>query len=130
MAIEVAQSRELQKPWGVTDPLPWNDTDHAGRSIGEVCFERTDPTASPPALLLKVLLTSHPLSIQVHPGDAFAHSIGLPNGKTKAWYVPSAKPGAAVGVGLKQFITQTQSRQAIDDGSIAELIACAHRGRR
>jgi mannose-6-phosphate isomerase len=113
----------LQKPWGVTDLRPWSDTDHAGRSIGEICYDRTGPTASAPALLMKVLLTSQPLSIQVHPDDAFAQSIGLPNGKSEAWYVLSARPGAAVALGLKQSMTPVQLRQAIDDGSIAELMS-------
>lgn len=123
MAIEVAQQRELQKPWGVTDLRPWSETDHAGRPIGEICYERSGPADAAPALLLKVLLTSQPLSIQVHPDDAFAQSIGLPNGKSEAWYVVSARPGAAVALGLKQSVTPTQLRQAIDDGSIAELMA-------
>ena len=45
-----------------------------------------DPPPRPqyPSLLLKLLFTSQPLSIQVHPNDAFAHSMGLPNGKTEA----------------------------------------------
>ena len=43
-----------------------------------------------------------PLSIQVHPDDAFAHSIGLANGKTEAWYILSATPEAQVAVGLKR----------------------------
>ena len=123
MAIEVARIRELQKPWGVTDPRPWSDADHAGRSIGELCYERSSAAASEPALLLKILLTSQPLSIQVHPDDAFAQSIGLPHGKTEAWYVLGAQPGAAVALGLKHSLTPRQLRQAIDDGSIADLVA-------
>ena len=123
MAIEVAQSRELQKPWGMTDLRPWSDTDHAGRPIGEICYERSGSAVSVPALLLKVLLTSQPLSIQVHPDDAFAQSIGLPNGKSEAWYVLSARPGAAVAVGLNQSLTPAQLRRAIDDGSIADHMA-------
>jgi mannose-6-phosphate isomerase len=53
------------------------------------------------ALLLKLLFTSEPLSIQVHPDDAFARSIGLSNGKTEAWYILSAVAGAKVAVGLE-----------------------------
>jgi mannose-6-phosphate isomerase len=47
-------------------------------------FQRTHKHAPIPALLLKFLFTSEPLSIQVHPDDEFARSIGLPNGKTEA----------------------------------------------
>ena len=75
-----------------------------------------------PALLLKLLFTSQPLSIQVHPGDAYARSMGLPNGKTEAWYVLSAAPEAKIALGLKRRLTKQQLRHAIDDGSISDLV--------
>lgn len=123
MAVEVARIRKLQKPWGVTDPRPWSDAKDADGVIGEICYERSSAATSEPALLLKILMTSQPLSIQVHPDDAFAQSIGLPHGKTEAWYVLGAQPGAAVALGLKQTVTPQQLRQAVDDGSIADLVA-------
>lgn len=123
MAIELSSALEAQKPWGVADARPWSEAAPPGRSIGEISFERAGSAAPAPKLLLKVLLTSQPLSIQVHPNDAFAHSIGLPHGKTEAWYVLSARPGAAVALGLKHVVTARQLRQAIDDGSIADLVA-------
>ncbi len=123
MAIERARIRELQKPWGVTDPRPWTMPAPSGSAIGEICYERASAGAAEPALLLKILLTSQPLSIQVHPDDAFARSIGLPHGKTEAWHVLGAQPGAAVAVGLKHAVTQTDLRQAVDDGSIADLVS-------
>ncbi len=54
------------------------------RSVRYGSSARTS-TLRPPALLFKLLFTSQPLSIQVHPNDEFAGSIGLPNGKTEAW---------------------------------------------
>jgi mannose-6-phosphate isomerase len=68
------------------------------------------------------LFTSQPLSIQVHPDDAYARSIGLQNGKAEAWYVLSATPEAKVALGLKQRLTPQQLRIAAEDGSIADLI--------
>ena len=50
-------------------------------------FERADKNARVPALLLKLLFTSGPLSIQVHPDDTFAQAMGSPNGKSEAWYI-------------------------------------------
>jgi mannose-6-phosphate isomerase len=73
-------------------------------------------------LLLKLLFTSAPLSIQVHPDDAFAKTAGLPNGKTEAWQILSARPGAKVAVGLKRKLTATQLRAAINDGTIVQHI--------
>jgi mannose-6-phosphate isomerase len=123
MTIEVAQSRMLQKPWGVSDLRPWGDMDHAGRPVGEICYERSSADATQPALLLKILLTDQPLSIQVHPDDVYAQSMGLPRGKTEAWHVLAAKPGAAVALGLRHAVTPQRLRQAIDDGSVADLVA-------
>jgi mannose-6-phosphate isomerase len=84
-------------------------------------FQRSDKNAPVPALLLKLLFTSGPLSIQVHPDDAFARSIGLPNGKTEAWYILSATADARVAVGLKRHLTPEELRASIKDGSIANL---------
>ena len=122
MPTEHAAVRVVRKPWGVTDLRPWSNIDGSGDAIGELWFQRADKNAPTPALLLKLLFTSEPLSIQVHPDDAFAHSIGLPNGKTEAWYILSAEPGAQVGVGLKRQVTPQQLRASIGDGSIAELV--------
>jgi mannose-6-phosphate isomerase len=123
MTIEHARTHILSKPWGVVDLLPWSSAAHDGDAIGEIWYERSGAVARDPSLLLKLLFTSRPLSIQVHPDDAYAQSIGLPNGKTEAWYVLSAAPGAKVAVGLKQRLTPQQLRQAASDGSISELVA-------
>jgi mannose-6-phosphate isomerase len=122
MAIEHARAYSLPKPWGVLDTLPWSSSDRDGRAIGEVWYERSSSTAAASSLLLKLLFTDEPLSIQVHPDDAFAQSIGQPNGKTEAWYVLAAAPGAKVALGLKRRLTPQQLRHAIDDGSISDLV--------
>jgi len=122
MAIEHARAHSLPKPWGVLDTRPWSSADQGGRTIGEVWYERSSATAATPALLLKLLFTDEPLSIQVHPDDAFAQSIGQLNGKTEAWYVLGAAPGAKVALGLQRRLTPQQLRDAIDDGSISDLL--------
>lgn len=122
MAIEHARVHTLPKPWGVLDTRPWSNADQDGRMIGEVWYERSSSTAVAPALLLKLLFTHEPLSIQVHPDDAYARSIGQPNGKTEAWYVLAAAPGAKVALGLKRRLTPQQLRHAIDDSSISDLV--------
>ena len=130
MTIEHARARSAQKPWGVVDTHPWSSADNDDQTIGEIWYERPNRGAATPTLLLKLLFTSEPLSIQVHPDDAYARSIGLPNGKTEAWYVLSAAPGAEVALGLKLRLTSLQLRQAIDDGSISDLVVwhAAHVG--
>ena len=122
MTIEHARAHALPKPWGVDDLRPWNKASHDGNAIGEIWYERTEKSLPDPSLLMKLLFTSQPLSIQVHPDDAFAHSIGLPRGKSEVWYVLSATPEAKVALGLKQRMTPRQLSAAVDDGSIADLV--------
>ena len=121
MTLELASERVVRKPWGKTDLRPWSELGHDGVAIGEVWFQRADPAAPEPALLLKLLFTDEALSIQVHPDDKFAQSIGLPHGKTEAWYVLSAPPQGQISLGLKRTLTPPQLRAAIADGSIADL---------
>jgi mannose-6-phosphate isomerase len=122
MAIEHASVEVECKPWGVADLSPWSSLDGSGDPIGELSFQRIDKDSPKSALLLKLLFTSQPLSIQVHPDDEFARANGLPNGKTEAWYILSAAPGARVALGLKRHLTQQALRAAIGDGSIAGLV--------
>lgn len=120
MTIEHVAATSVRKPWGVTDLHPWSAIEARGERIGELWFQRAKHTGAGPALLVKLLFTSAPLSIQVHPDDEFARSIGLPHGKTEAWYILEATPGARVAVGLKQPLTREELRAAIGDGSIAD----------
>ena len=125
MPTEHAAVRVVHKPWGVGDLQPWSNIDGSGDAVGELWFERADKDAPTPALLLKLLFTSEPLSIQVHPDDTFARAMGMPNGKSEAWYILSAQPDAQIGAGLKHQVTPQQLRASIQDGSIAELDSLA-----
>jgi mannose-6-phosphate isomerase len=121
MVVERASAHPLPKPWGVLDLHPWSDARHDGGAIGEIRYERPDAAAES-SLLLKLLFTSQPLSIQVHPDDALAHQMGLPRGKSEAWYILGAAPGAQVALGLDRRLTPQQLREAVDDGSISDLV--------
>jgi len=121
MVVERASAHPLPKPWGVLDLRPWSDARHDGGAIGEIRYERPDAAAES-SLLLKLLFTNQPLSIQVHPDDALAHQMGLPRGKTEAWYILSAAPGAKVALGLDRRLTPQQLREAVGDGSISALV--------
>lgn len=122
MTIEHAIVRTKPKPWGSLDLRPWSLASTSDGPIGELWFERPGLAAPKPALLLKMLFTTEPLSIQVHPDDAFARSIGLANGKTEAWYIVSTMPGAKVAVGLNYPRSAAELRTAVTDGSIANIV--------
>src|ERR1700746_1245002 len=44
-------------------------------------------------LLIKLIFTTERLSVQVHPGDAYAELHHRSLGKTEAWYVVDTQPG-------------------------------------
>jgi mannose-6-phosphate isomerase len=122
MTMELAATRFVSKPWGAVDLRPWSTFRQNGDTIGELWFQRRDQKAPESALLLKLLFTTQPLSIQVHPDDSFARLIGIAHGKAEAWYVLAAKPGAKVALGLKRQLTSHELRTSIDEGSIAGLV--------
>jgi mannose-6-phosphate isomerase len=122
MTVELARARAVPKPWGVTDLHPWSGVDNEGAAIGEIWYGRSDRTAPDSSLLIKLLFTSQPLSLQVHPDDAFARTMGMARGKSEAWCVLSATPDAKVGLGLKRPLNPQQLRKTIEDGSIADQV--------
>lgn len=122
MAIERARADAIPKPWGVLDSRPFRNAAPGDDAIGEIWYERHDAAEVNSSLLLKLLFTSQPLSIQVHPDDAYAKSIGQRNGKTEGWYILNAAPDAKIALGLKERLTSQQLREAIDDGSIVDLV--------
>jgi len=123
MTLEHATTEIVRKPWGSRELRPWSNHHEEGAPIGEIWFQRADPHAPSPSLLLKLLFTTERLSIQVHPGDAQAQASGLKNGKTEAWYVVDARQGGQVALGLKRPLTPEAFRASITDGSIADIIA-------
>lgn len=122
MTIERTVAIAMPKPWGSRDLRPWNVTPVGNEPIGELWFQPEGQRTREPALLLKLLFTEAPLSIQVHPDDAFARSLGLPNGKTEAWYILEAAADAKVAIGLKAPLSSGELRAAIKDGSIEGLV--------
>lgn len=73
-------------------------------------------------LLLKFLFPHEKLSVQVHPDDAQAQRVGQPWGKTECWYVADAKPGAQIGLGLKNGVTARQLEEAIHQQKAEDLL--------
>lgn len=57
-------------------------------------------------LLLKLLDAKQTLSVQVHPDDAYAARMENKLGKTEAWYILDAKPGAWLVYGLQPGVTK------------------------
>ncbi len=68
-------------------------------------------------LAVKFLDTAQPLSIQCHPGDA----PGAP-GKSEAWLVLEAAPGAVIWQGLKPGLTRGEFERALAAGMPEETL--------
>jgi mannose-6-phosphate isomerase len=76
-------------------------------------------------LLAKFLDAADRLSIQVHPDDAYAHSVEAHtgfHGKTEAWYILHAEAGATVTYGLNRPSDRAEFEAAVRDGSLEGLM--------
>lgn len=75
-------------------------------------------------LLLKVLSVGQWLSVQVHPDDQAARRLeGEPWGKSEAWRVLEAEPGAEIVMGLKPDLNREEVARAVQEGRLVELLA-------
>lgn len=73
-------------------------------------------------IIIKLIDAKDNLSIQVHPDDDYALSHEHQYGKTEMWYVVDAEPDSFLYYGLKQDTTKEQFKQAIDNGTLLELL--------
>jgi mannose-6-phosphate isomerase len=60
--------------------------------------------------------------VQVHPTDEIAAARHGAFGKTEMWYVLENEPGASLFVGFKEGVTREIYRQAVEDGTVGELL--------
>lgn len=91
--------------------------DEAAEAMGADLVGTAAPQGPGPRfpLLAKLLDPADWLSVQVHPDDAIARRLEGPGavGKTEAWYVVEADPGAELLVGLSDGATIEEARAAI-----------------
>jgi mannose-6-phosphate isomerase len=80
-----------------------------------------------PAVLVKLLDAGERLPVHYHPGRAFAgEHLGLRYGKTEAWLILEADPGAAVHVGLKEPLEPATARAWVDQQDADAMLAALH----
>lgn len=76
-------------------------------------------------LLVKLLDAAQPLSLQVHPDDAYAlrhESASGHLGKTEAWWVLEARPGAMVWWGFSRPVARDEVERAAETGDWTSLL--------
>jgi mannose-6-phosphate isomerase len=107
---------------------------HAGRTVADLVVDApahvlgTDAVERHGArmpLLVKLLDPADWLSVQVHPTDEVAKRLLGPGavGKTEAWHVVEAGPGAAGRVGVRRGTTRDELVRAIREGTVLDLLA-------
>ena len=74
-------------------------------------------------LLIKFLDAEEVLSVQVHPDPETCRRMGKGDPKTECWYIIQAEPGAVIYKGFKKGVTREQFARAIQEGTVAELLA-------
>ena len=104
----------------------------AGRPLNEVLREHPEYLGGHPLqimngkpelpVLIKLIDAAQDMSVQVHPGDAYAlrHENSL--GKTEMWYVLTAGKGASLVYGFNQDMEEEQVRKSLADGTINKYL--------
>lgn len=116
MTARLLDTISVEKPWG-RDRLPAPFAGAGDKRIGEIWF---DPPPEWPDVLVKYLLTSEKLSVQVHPDDASAPEGS--RGKEECWLVLDAEPGAKLAAGFTRETGGAELREAAESGTIEQLL--------
>jgi mannose-6-phosphate isomerase len=102
----------------------------AGKTLRNIAHEHpqwlfgngSHPLAELP-LLFKYLDCQSDLSVQVHPDDTYATRMPVPDlGKTEAWYIVAAEPGAKLYAGLAQGVGIDELQAAIAAGTVERCL--------
>lgn len=98
--------------------------DHGNEILGESALAQISSDDGPGhlrgrfPLLFKFLDAQKNLSVQVHPDDTYGATLDPPDlGKTEAWVVMQADPGAKIYAGLKPGVTKSDFETAIAEGT-------------
>lgn len=84
-------------------PEAWLGAEHVARHGSE------------PGLLVKLLDAAERLPVHVHPDRAFARQhLHSPHGKTEAWLVLDAEPGAMVWLGFREALSEEELVALVD----------------
>jgi mannose-6-phosphate isomerase len=120
--------------WEIFDTNPVRNGPLAGHTLAQVTQQHKESLVglrmsarygADFPLLLKFIDANEKLSIQVHPDDAYAHrNEGVTgfHGKTEAWYVLDARPGADIIYGLKDSMDRNGFVAAVESGTLEQQV--------
>jgi mannose-6-phosphate isomerase len=129
---ELPPEGSIGESWEVYGESVVANGPHAGRTVDSLREElgerlvgaRLTPLADLPfPLLFKYIDATEMLSVQVHPDDAYAREhTGYPYGKTEAWYIVAAEPGARIVHGWKRPTSREEVEAAVKENRLEELL--------
>lgn len=73
-------------------------------------------------ILFKLIDSKEPLSIQVHPDDAYAGKEENSSGKTECWYILDASDDAFLYLGLSAEISKERFRSLVQSGKVESVL--------
>lgn len=73
-------------------------------------------------LLIKFIDAADELSVQVHPGDAFAMENEGQYGKTEMWYIVDCEEGASLYYGFSREVTEEEFAMRIQNKTLLEVL--------
>ena len=125
---------QLAESWQVYEHNRITEGPFAGSTLAELAQEYgaallgTRPFARGGTdfpLLAKFIDAADHLSVQVHPDDAYAHTVEAHtgfHGKTEAWYILRATPNAELIHGLAQPSNRQAFADALQNGTVMNLV--------
>lgn len=108
-------------------PAVISEGEFAGRELREVAqpsaWGRNCARFPAFPVLTKFIDTDSPLSVQVHPSDAYAlaHERGQ-YGKTEMWHILDAEEGAYLYLGLKEDVSRERFAAAVAANAVCDLL--------
>ena len=98
---------------------------YAGKTLAEALSaelgtHNADKNGFP--ILIKLIDAKEKLSVQVHPGDEYARRVENENGKTEAWYILDAVPGAELVYGVNKDVSREAFAESIQKKEIESLL--------
>ena len=73
-------------------------------------------------LMVKLIDSQQPLSIQVHPFNDYARRVEHSRGKTETWYILNHDEGAYIYLGFSRSVSRYDFEQAIMNDTVTELL--------
>lgn len=100
----------------------------AADPVGYLGGQHVSRHGADPLLLVKLLDTAERLFVHFHPDDAFARTrLGHGRGKTEAWIVLDAEPGASASLGFRRDVSAAEALSWFDGQDSAAMLDAMHR---